>query len=261
MLKVFMTIVALWAALLPGTVTAANDCPPGKAAACSTVAAIANKVLPLWGDQWQGLTFVGATPEGALLNWIYQTPELMDEMSLRKPVNNGPLPIQAEVAKLQEASFKLCENPAIQRLSREGGSFGFTLMTLDGFIPARVFRASCEHSPFVRLASAEDPRYEALLRFRKGLQDEGHRWSEKTKLYVYSGENLGCYFSEFGTVPSPWGNQRQEQRSMWVADPKKKWGARVSVADDGDYQTYFHFENLSDCQKFRIEWANRRKGI
>jgi hypothetical protein len=154
MLKVFMTIVALWAALLPGTVTAANDCPPGKAAACNTALSIANGLLPLWGDQWRGLTFVGAAPQGARLRWTYQSPELMDELTLRKPVNNGPSPIQAEVAKLEEASFKLCEIPAVQGLSQEGGSFSLMLITLDGFIPVTVFRASCEHSPLVRVDSS-----------------------------------------------------------------------------------------------------------
>ncbi|PKO58555.1 MAG: hypothetical protein CVU24_16960, partial [Betaproteobacteria bacterium HGW-Betaproteobacteria-18] len=68
--------------------------------------------------------------------------------------NNGPSPIQAEVAKLEEASFKLCEIPAVQGLSQEGGSFSLMLITLDGFIPVTVFRASCEHSPLVRVDSS-----------------------------------------------------------------------------------------------------------
>lgn len=192
---------------------------------------------------------------------MYQTPALMDELTLRQPINNGPTPIQAEVAKLEEMAFKLCELPRVRQLSLEGGSFSLLLATLDGFIPFSVFRASCEHSPVVWHANADDPRFEPLLRFRKGLQDEGLLWSAKTRLYIYSGEDMGCYFSEMGTVLSPWGNRRQETKSIWVADPKKKWGARISVADDGDYQTYFHFDNLSDCHQFRIDWANRRKDL
>lgn len=254
-----MTFLALWATLLPGT-AAANGCPPDKTAACNTAASLASALMPLWGDQWRGLTFVGAAPRGALLRWTYQSPELMDELTLRKPVNNGPSPLQAEVAKLEEMAFKLCELPPVQKLSQEGGSIGLFLLTLDGFMPASVFRTSCAHSPSTRFADEDDPRFAPLREFRRELQEEGLRWSEKSRLYVYSGETLGCFFSELGTVAAPWGNRREEQRSMWIADPKKKWGARVSVADDGDYQTYFHFENLSDCQQFRIEWAKRREG-
>lgn len=260
MLKIFIKVATLLAIFLPATASSAYECPPDKTDACNLAMGEANRLLPLWGTDMLDLRLVGAVPQGTLVRFMYQKAVLMDELSLEPPGKYGRSPLMEEVAKLEAWSSALCEKQNYQRLSNAGVGFVYQFVTMDAFIPFLIYRPSCDLPPVSSFNNAENPSAAPLLNFRKELQQEGILWSNKSRLYVYSGENLGCYFSELGAVASPWGNKRRERESMWIADAKKKWGARVSVADDGEYQTYFHFDSLADCMTFRIEWAARRKG-
>lgn len=198
-------------------------------------------------------TYLRVEPKGPVLEIVARLPLLLEEMLFLEKATGGLYWADWEQSnKYRSRRVDLCGRlRQFQQLLTNGGVIKNLFFSLDDILVTTTTISDCHSGATVEIPMRTFESA-AEMRHQRAIQ-----WEMKKNLYIYAEEPLGCYLSEFGTVPSPWGNRVAETHSRWSHPDSMKWVSRTTYSAEGDFDTYFHFETESDCKQFHAQAKKR----
>lgn len=242
-------------------VASVTDCPKGKESACH----VANKLAMAMGNEPSPgsvrphvakLTFLSVQARGPVLETTARMPLLVVEMLDLDKITGGRYLADWEKSNQERARASLCPKSKVElfnQLLAAGGAIRNVFLSLDDVVVTTVNFSDCSIGPIVNIPRrtfelAAEKRHERVV-----------KWESKKNLYIYDEEPLGCYFSEYGTVLSPWGNRVAETHSRWSHPDSMEWASRTTYSANGEFATYFHFKTEEACKKFQAQARKRSR--